>query len=616
LGDALIGFRQSNSSGNLTGAVGDGVADDTAAIEAAFAYSFLTATQPVGVQMGWAYNQQAVFFPFGTYIYSGAGVNVPTTKNLIVLSDPNTATIKITSDVNLFTVSGLALNTYCSGLHILGGRGFCQYTNTSGNVAGMYVFEDIKFDAYTVCAVSNESNDQPYFKFLRCMFMGVATGETIGVAIGGYIDGAEFSNCAFLRNKYHLKIGPRISGNVLVDHCDFIAWTPGLREADIWFVPNAEGPSAAGVGTVVCNSKFGPENASTDKPRLLFANESTTGSRGSKHHVTTDGGFINGITFSNNLFFTNGPLTTAMAKSFVTKVANIIFATNQYKGGDYTYLCEFVNIFTDSDSDWDYRTWNIDVDVTAIGAPFAAISNTPIGIAQTATGSLQTDKAMLLTHNSVGDDASFKNLANYPSGFNLVVTGGTVKTAVNDIYGTNRAANVELALPSLAVNANAPLVSPVVGAITWVEIDLKKSATKSLDYVYVCIRNPATTGQSLYRKVYLQNDWATVRIPSIFPPSTNLATWQAFVCAGANLAANPDFLVGTKDSFVVGRFHVYQAKQPINIGHLQSVGTGLWNGEHIVMGAFNLWVDASGRLRIKNGDPTSDTDGVIVGTQS
>lgn len=34
------------------------------------------------------------------------------------------------------------------------------------------------------------------------------------------------------------------------------------------------------------------------------------------------------------------------------------------------------------------------------------------------------------------------------------------------------------------------------------------------------------------------------------------------------------------------------------------------------LGGHRLWVDASGRLRIKNGAPTSDTDGVVVGSQT
>jgi hypothetical protein len=43
---------------------------------------------------------------------------------------------------------------------------------------------------------------------------------------------------------------------------------------------------------------------------------------------------------------------------------------------------------------------------------------------------------------------------------------------------------------------------------------------------------------------------------------------------------------------------------------------GTWNGGTLRMGAYYLWVDTSGRLRIKSGAPTSETDGTVVGTQS
>jgi len=36
----------------------------------------------------------------------------------------------------------------------------------------------------------------------------------------------------------------------------------------------------------------------------------------------------------------------------------------------------------------------------------------------------------------------------------------------------------------------------------------------------------------------------------------------------------------------------------------------------LYLGAYSLWVDSTGDLRIKNGAPTSDTDGTVVGTQS
>lgn len=46
------------------------------------------------------------------------------------------------------------------------------------------------------------------------------------------------------------------------------------------------------------------------------------------------------------------------------------------------------------------------------------------------------------------------------------------------------------------------------------------------------------------------------------------------------------------------------------------VNSSAWNGRHLALGSWRLWVDTSGRLRIKSGAPASDTDGTIVGTQS
>ena len=40
-----------------------------------------------------------------------------------------------------------------------------------------------------------------------------------------------------------------------------------------------------------------------------------------------------------------------------------------------------------------------------------------------------------------------------------------------------------------------------------------------------------------------------------------------------------------------------------------------WDGEHPILGQYNIWVDSTGRLRIKSSPPTSITDGTVVGTQ-
>jgi len=46
------------------------------------------------------------------------------------------------------------------------------------------------------------------------------------------------------------------------------------------------------------------------------------------------------------------------------------------------------------------------------------------------------------------------------------------------------------------------------------------------------------------------------------------------------------------------------------------VGTSQYDRQPLKLGDYHLWVDSGGLLRIKNGVPTSDIDGTIVGTQA
>ena len=45
------------------------------------------------------------------------------------------------------------------------------------------------------------------------------------------------------------------------------------------------------------------------------------------------------------------------------------------------------------------------------------------------------------------------------------------------------------------------------------------------------------------------------------------------------------------------------------------LNTGAWNSGHLILGSYHIWVDSNGKLRIKNGAPTSDIDGEVVGAQ-
>lgn len=47
-----------------------------------------------------------------------------------------------------------------------------------------------------------------------------------------------------------------------------------------------------------------------------------------------------------------------------------------------------------------------------------------------------------------------------------------------------------------------------------------------------------------------------------------------------------------------------------------TIDDGTYNGGHLVLGSYHLWVDGTGDLRIKSGAPSSATDGTVVGSQS
>ena len=76
---------------------------------------------------------------------------------------------------------------------------------------------------------------------------------------------------------------------------------------------------------------------------------------------------------------------------------------------------------------------------------------------------------------------------------------------------------------------------------------------------------------------------------------------------------------GTNDIGVIQSMHRGITPKAVAInpsGGAVMVGNGTWNTGPMRLGSNYLWIDSSGRLRIKNSVPTSDTDGTVVGTQA
>jgi hypothetical protein len=109
----------------------------------------------------------------------------------------------------------------------------------------------------------------------------------------------------------------------------------------------------------------------------------------------------------------------------------------------------------------------------------------------------------------------------------------------------------------------------------------------------------------------------------------NATPWQWVRGAG-----NPDiFNTSVADARLSGGspiFPVNNVDRCIHIGTANAIfdgaivqaGAGFksdvsaWNNTPLTLGVYRLWIDASGKLRIKSSAPTSDTDGQVVGTQT
>jgi hypothetical protein len=104
--------------------------------------------------------------------------------------------------------------------------------------------------------------------------------------------------------------------------------------------------------------------------------------------------------------------------------------------------------------------------------------------------------------------------------------------------------------------------------------------------------------------------------------SVVLTNTASVTVAGATYTYGSAFkLAGGRDytpsSGEILRFFAFQSQfvqQGQAYGQVSS--DGAWNGSPLRLGSYRLWIDSSGRLRVKSSAPTSDTDGTIVGTQS
>lgn len=236
------------------GAVGDGVTDDTAAIEAAFAVN------------------GGIYFPPGTYNYTGTGLT-GTANPTIVGAGRNETVIDLEGGDYLLDINSQINRLDVRDLSFYRGKGAIRHTWASANVTYKHAVQRCNFHEYTECAIASDSADMPYWSITDCLFDGVNTTGTIGVALGGGTDEVVITRCSFIRNRVHITAS--MGNSMIINDCSFVQMstvaTSGPRSA-IWIRPGVS-TSNSGPGLVISGCKFGNENLLAGDHRILYADQ-------------------------------------------------------------------------------------------------------------------------------------------------------------------------------------------------------------------------------------------------------------------------------------------------------------------------------------------------------
>lgn len=561
----------------------------------------------------WAHPQDGLFIPAGVYDAGDLRItgNTSPFPALSLWAIPGSVVIRI-PEGEYFLQADERLNwLYVSGINFVGGKGAFQHRFTGENVNGRFVFERCVFDNYTECAIGNNAADHPYLEVRGCTFMAAQKSKAIGIAWGGYADGCTIEGNAFLRNRYHLKLGPNPSGSIHVLRNDFLRWdTATPLDAAIWLVPSTlpgRFDTNAGWGTIISGNKFGNENMAPSDIRILVAREGPGATRQTRAHQERfdmgggNGAFLAGTTIENNRIASNGAVSSPFMRSWIAEVRNLSYLNNRHDGGLHSYLCEFMGSRV---GDYANLNWTIRIDNAGSilgSSPFTSgISNALIGPQWDAGGTEALAEETILPGTG-GDDTSFQLLAaaDRPQAFTPTGAGVTL-AAVADHRGQPRA--VDVAAKSGSGLAGS-LESAGARRLSWLAIDLRRAPREVAAAVEIRIFNHATGAIARAMRYTLPAEWRRVRIPFTLPASDSPGTWQYLVLATGDQAAR----------FQAARLYVHHGREPSADGHVATLGDGKWDGSHVVMGRTHLW-EEGGVLYLKtNGAPRSATDGKRLG---
>jgi hypothetical protein len=434
------------------GAVGDGAADDTAAIEAA-----------------WAAGAGNIYFPPGTYRYNGPGLDSPNCRiaggggyHSAILLGPSSYLLQPSTEVGRLELRDLTIQD---------GKGAVKYAHTGASTNAAKIVTGCRFIDYTECAIAAEGNDSPNWWITENWFLGVEGNTTMGVALApGLTDNCVIARNEFRRNRIHIKMGSG-GNNVVVRDNDFLrndALNAAGARVEVWVVPDTD-TTNSGEGLTITNNRFGSEFVLPGDYRILYADAAAGASNAlswpelgadSAGYVRSHSILANNIAGSADgpcpIIYSTTPnvwelsvrdnhtdLNTTYALEYRTpdSAPNAHSSDNVF-GPFYGYLGQYTMSFPVS-------------------------NQISYGYTDDPNGVLQT-RANVTRHHSSGSSASYQNL------LTLTLPGFTsyncTMTMVPDVFGGADAVEIQFTDAGAAAYGN--LLTCVPDKPAWVEIDI------------------------------------------------------------------------------------------------------------------------------------------------
>lgn len=447
----------------MYGAVGNGVHDDTAGIEAAWAVA------------------QSIYFPPGAYVYNGTGLTLPSGKYMVKATGSGDQTggsiITLGSSSYLFNIATQVYGSSVSNLDIRGGKGAFKHTFTGVNVGDRHTWANVSFRDYTECAWASDASDMPMVNFINCYFQGANTTGTIGVALSGLSDQSSFINCDFTKNRVHVKL--RQGGNnAHFVNCGFIQFSAvnssGPRSS-VWVVPNSVAPAYqnAGTGFVIRDCKFGNEFLADGDYRILYADEGSGATNGVKMpDLGADStGFITGHNIESNSFNHSGysHITNPLIYSTTPNIQDLAVANNQIVGGLPSYVIEFRTPSVVPSPNLSQNTFGpFHGSDIATNLSFLRMSNA-VGVGYRVDHNGNFQEAASVRPISGGTSVNYAALST--AAITSYSLSNITRANTTDAYGGSDAATLTFTAANPACYTALPAMTP--GLPVWIEFDVK-----------------------------------------------------------------------------------------------------------------------------------------------